>query len=107
MKNTLIYVLCAVALCGCNTLGTFNAGVANSTPIGKWLSTDASSALALAQATGDVAAVPCWQQVNASIAAVGDAKSEIGILFTMEFSRAVAIEQAKINAACQPVGIVL
>ena len=103
----IICVLVAVLLSGCAGVTTLNAGVADATPIGKWLNADADAALALAQSTGDTAAIPCWTQVKASIAAVGGAKGEVGILFADEFSRAVKIEQAKVNAACSPAGIVL
>jgi len=107
MKNTLIYVLLAIALSGCGTIDTFNAGVADSTPIGKWVSSDADAALALAKSTNDAAAIPCWTQVKASIAAIGAAKGELGILFTMQFSRSVAIEQSKVDAVCKPAGMLL
>lgn len=68
--------------------------------VGMALSTDATQAMAIAQATGDTSVMPCYQ----AFAAAGTAQANIkqsGILTKLESTR--SLKTALQNPACNPI----
>ena len=91
--NKLLLISAVALLAGCNTILT-----APTTPLGKFILSDAQAASALAKTNNDAAAQKCYDYIATDIS--NQAVFTPGLLYLNELKRTAATSNANLGAAC-------